>query len=164
MKKHFKSHLGGFTLIELLVVVLIIGILVAIAYPKYEIAVMKSKMNTALPLMRAIKDANERYYMNNGKYTDDLGLLDVDIPEADIRYNETAGQACFSNGTGFDTLNGTYTPNAFIVGGSGCYWSNDKTCWITMYYDHSSKAGTIACGTNYSTHPKCEQVCKSLGY
>lgn len=153
---------AGFTLLELLVVVLIIGILAAIAYPQYEIAIMKSKMNTALPLMRAIKEANERYYMNNGKYTDDLGLLDVDLPKADRFSNEVAGQVCFSNGVGIDNLGGGSIH--YIIGGIGCYWRNEKTCWITMYYDDSTKAGIMECGTKYSSHPKCERVCKSLGY
>ncbi len=160
---HKPCRRGGFTLIELLVVVLIIGILAAIAYPQYEIAIMKSKMNTALPLMRAIKEANERYYMNNGKYTDDLGLLDVDLPKADRFSNEVAGQVCFSNGIGLDNLGGGSID--YITGGKGCYWRNEKTCWITIYYDHSSQAGTVLCGnTFHTTDPKCEQVCKSLGY
>ena len=159
---HKSCRRGGFTLIELLVVVLIIGILAAIAYPQYEIAIMKSKMNTALPLMRAIKEANERYYMNNGKYTDDLGLLDVDLPKADRFSNEVAGQVCFSNGVGIDNLGGGSIH--YIIGGIGCYWRNEKTCWITMYYDDSTKAGIMECGTKYSSHPKCERVCKSLGY
>ena len=143
---------------------LIIGILAAIAYPQYEIAVMKSKMNTALPLMRAIKEANERYYMDNGTYADDLSLLDVKLPKADVFSKEEVGQACFSNGIGMDNLNGTYLPNTYITGGVGCHWLGEKTCWITMYYDRSSKAGTIECGTPFASHPKCEQVCKSLGY
>ncbi len=76
--QHDNKH-KGFTLIELLVVVLIIGILSAVALPQYEIAVMKSKMNSLLPVMRAIKDANEVYYMANGVYVDDLNQLDVSI-------------------------------------------------------------------------------------
>ncbi len=69
----------GFTLIELLVVVLIIGILSAIAFPQYEAAVDKSRFMSFLPMLRSLKDAQERYYMANEQYSLDVDNLDVEV-------------------------------------------------------------------------------------
>ena len=70
----------GFTLIELLVVVLIIGILTAVAVPQYKIAVAKSRFSTLKHLTDALAKAEEVYYLANGKYTEVIAQLDVDLP------------------------------------------------------------------------------------
>ncbi len=70
----------AFTLIELLVVVLIIGILAAIALPQYQLAVWKARYTQAKVIAKSIADAEEVYYMANGKYTRYLNELDISIP------------------------------------------------------------------------------------
>ncbi len=77
-----KKPTHGFTLIELLVVVLIIGILAAIAVPQYQKAVEKARMAEAFALLRAIANAHQLYYLENGAYlTDgDIDKLTIEIP------------------------------------------------------------------------------------
>lgn len=81
---------GGFTLIELLVVVLIIGILAAIALPKYEMAVAKSRATEALLNLQSLYKAQQLYYMANNTYTDKISELDFSLPVKIVGEQEIA--------------------------------------------------------------------------
>ena len=70
----------GFTLIELLVVVLIIGILSAVALPKYEKVVWKSRNAQLKTVVKSIADAQKVCFMTNGKVCDEFSSLDIDLP------------------------------------------------------------------------------------
>ncbi len=83
---------GGFTLIELLVVVLIIGILAAVALPQYELAVTKSRFATLQPIVRALADAQEVYYMENGEYATRFSDLGVTPPAGGTLEEEENGE------------------------------------------------------------------------
>jgi prepilin-type N-terminal cleavage/methylation domain-containing protein len=72
-----KTLTNGFTLIELPVVVLIIGILAAIALPQYQKSVEKARVMAAIPIGRAVRDAQERYFLYQGAYTLNPDELDI---------------------------------------------------------------------------------------
>ena len=72
----------AFTLIEILVAVLIIGILAAVAVPKYQEVVEKSIMQEAIINVRKIANANDAFYLQNGRYANgfEMDKLDISIP------------------------------------------------------------------------------------
>ena len=66
---------SGFTLIELLIVVVIIGILAAIAIPKFSTTKGKAYLGAMKSDLRNLAAAQESYSYDYSAYSDDLGLL-----------------------------------------------------------------------------------------
>lgn len=69
----------GFTLIELLVVVLIIGILAALAFPQYQVAIEKSRASEALINLKSLVNSVKLYYLSHGQYPgpNDWEILEI---------------------------------------------------------------------------------------
>ena len=142
--KKIKNGSQGFTLLELLVVVLIIGILAGIALPQYQMAVAKSKFSTLKSRVKAMYEAELRYYMTNGKYSDKLSGLDID-----------PGNNCY-----IDNLGGnTYTYVA-------CYTTikkKDVTLYI-MIKSNRKTCMTKETDINGITHRLCKEESKKKTY
>ncbi len=78
----------AFTLIELLVVVLIIGILAAVALPQYKMAVEKSKIMPYVSFLKTMAQAQEVFFLANGRYSSYSQDLDVAVPSTCITNND----------------------------------------------------------------------------
>jgi len=58
----------GFTLIELMIVVVVIGILVAVAYPAYQDQIRKTRRKDAQGALMGLANAMERHFTENSTY------------------------------------------------------------------------------------------------
>jgi type IV pilus assembly protein PilE len=60
----------GFTIVELMIAVLIVGVLLALAYPSFADQMRKSRRSDAIAALTSIQQAQERWRGNNPGYTD----------------------------------------------------------------------------------------------
>ena len=67
----------GFTLIELLIVVVIIGILAAIAIPKFANSKQKAILASVRTDLRNLATAEEGHYFDYGTYAGNVGAVQV---------------------------------------------------------------------------------------
>ena len=72
----------GFTLIELLVVVLIIGILVAVAFPQYQKVQEKTRFQEMINVGYTLSKGQNLYFLAHGTYASSIAALNVSFKPA----------------------------------------------------------------------------------
>ena len=153
----------GFTLIELLVVVLIIGILSAVALPQYQKAVLKSRYSTLMAGAKAIADAEEVYFLENGTYTDRMDKLNISM-DSPVCLNEIVQTQTTSCPEGFYFLITAAESKSSVL---GIFVTGSKApLYYGIYFNYSaSHPGKQVCIVNsyYTSDSKYHQVCQSFG-
>ena len=76
----------GFSMIEVIVVVVVIGIMLAVALPKYNRVVEKSRQAEAFTNLANIRASQARHYAEKGEWADDWEDLDAEEPEDEEQY------------------------------------------------------------------------------
>ena len=143
----------AFTLIELLVVVLIIGILAAIALPKYRFAVERARASEAVVNVQAWYNALQRYYLANSSFpeTKTDALNDIDITLAPSSYFTQR----YFVGTPAETKYIAYKANDYMITRVLIANGSLKHSWVTR---------GLTCNTNArnTTDDWGAKICKSL--
>ncbi|MBR5608994.1 MAG: prepilin-type N-terminal cleavage/methylation domain-containing protein [Elusimicrobiaceae bacterium] len=156
----------GFTLIELLVVVLIIGILSAVALPNYQKAVLKAKIQSLMPVVKAVADAEEIYYLSNGSYTKDLENLDIDLPNASyVRGHTDWSEYSFgSDGKATILINLPTNDVSLVYEVPGNGTTHDLELRIAFQNGNHYALGKGQWACRDQSIAAMTQVCKNLGY
>jgi prepilin-type N-terminal cleavage/methylation domain-containing protein len=123
--KMWMKNRKGFTLIELMVVVVIIGVLAAIAIPRFRGATGKAKKSEAKTVLKHIYQMERMFYHEFGWYIAgansaalEASALDWNSPGADARYDYSvtvAGPAFVATATEFADADNDGIPNEILT-------------------------------------------------
>ncbi|MHB1298639.1 MAG: type IV pilin protein [Gemmatimonadaceae bacterium] len=116
-----QSNKKGFTLIELLIVVVIIGILAAIAIPKFANTKEKAYLAAMKSDLRNLVTAEEAYFSEGALYTPVTAVYGTATVPAALKYSTSTGVSV----TGLANAGISFTATA-------THTATTKTCYIAV--------------------------------
>lgn len=110
-----RRKMSGITLIELMIVVVIISILASVAYPGYQEFVARAKRNEAKSALLQIATNQERFYLDNRTFTNDVSVLGLTNVPGNCDITQSGAYNVCINNAGTANWDATAT---FLLGGS----------------------------------------------
>lgn len=132
---HVKGRVRGFTLIELMVAVLVLGIIIAFAYPAYIDFIERSRRSEAHEALKNMATLQEQFYTNNKGYTGNLSDLGVSATTENDYY-----QLSVTTANTIDGFAQSYTISAAAQGAQ----ASDTDC-ATIQLDSNGNQSPADC-------------------
>jgi prepilin-type N-terminal cleavage/methylation domain-containing protein len=79
--KEIKNK-SGFTLTEVIITVIIVGVLASLALPRFTGVFERVRASEGVQILTSLLGAQKAYKLENGSYSDDPALLDIEIDRA----------------------------------------------------------------------------------
>lgn len=134
-----RSTSRGVTLIELMIVIVVVAILASIAVPSYRQYVLRSHRTEAKAALMNVAAAQEKFYLQNNTYTDELSDAPPDglgIPDTTEHGNYTIAIAAGADDTAFSataTATGGQAQDTrcatFTIDQAGVKTATNADCW-----------------------------------
>ena len=154
----------GFTLMELLICVLIIGVIMGAAVPKYQLSVDKSKFAGYQTMAKGMYDSYWRYYYANNKTPpDDIEALDMNFPAGYTKYTRYQ-QSCVVFQETYcciDYPTSGYQSGAVVCGAKDM--SVAVQLWATDADNEKQRVNRKACVAK-TNNARAMRICKNMPY